>query len=54
MQKADLKKNETRSGLIGGCTGVRTPVGLGQQGCKGVAKKIKFRNMAQIPRFFLF
>ena len=26
--------------------GVRTPVGLGQQGCKGVQKKKKFRNMA--------
>ena len=24
--------------LYGGCTGVHTPVGLGQQGCKGVGK----------------
>ena len=34
----------------GGGGGVHTPVGLGQGGCK----KIKFRNMAQFPRFFLF
>ena len=27
--------NKTRGGFIGGCTGVRTPVGPGQQGCKG-------------------
>jgi hypothetical protein len=26
-------------GFIGGCIGVRTAVGLGQQGCKGGAKK---------------
>jgi hypothetical protein len=26
-------------------SGARTPVGLGQQGCKGM-QKIKFRNMA--------
>jgi hypothetical protein len=31
-------KHEARGGFIGGCTGVRAPVGLGQQGCKGGAK----------------
>ena len=45
----------------GGCTGVRTPVGLGQQPLLALVnkvqrecKKIKSRNMAQFPRFFLF
>jgi hypothetical protein len=37
-----LKQRGGFMGGGGGCTGVRTPVGLGQQGCN----QIKFRNMA--------
>ena len=54
-----FKTMRSRDGFIGGGAhpcwpwstgGVHTPVGLGQQG----SKKIKFRSMAQFPRFFLF
>ena len=32
-----------------GCTGVRTPVGVGQQGCKGGAKNQYYYNRSKCP-----
>ena len=37
-----LYSDQIRGGFIGGCTGVRTPIDLGQQECK----KIEFGNIA--------
>jgi hypothetical protein len=37
----------------GGCTGVRTPVGLGQQGCKG-GEKNQIQKYGIISKVFPF
>ena len=42
-----------RGGFIGGCTGCAPLLALDNRGAMGV-QKIKFRNTAQFPRFFLF
>jgi hypothetical protein len=47
---------EDRGGFIGGgggCTGVRTPVGLGKQGCNGVAKN-QIQKCGIISKVFPF
>ena len=34
-----------------GCTGVRTPVGLNQQGCKGGAKNQYYYNLSNLSKY---
>ena len=45
-----MKQNlNTGVDLGEGCTGVCTPVGLGQQGCKGGAKNQYYYNRSKCP-----